>query len=207
MRSASTIGLHFPKGCLVPKLWNDTIEAHRQAVREATLDTTADLAARHGIPAVTMSLIAQKTGIGRATLYKYFPDVEAILIAWHERQITRHLQQINEIAEKISAPGARLAAVLEAYAFIVHAHHGSSFAASLHRRPHAQHAEHTLHRFVSGLIHEAAAAGDMRSDIPADELAHFALASLSAASRLSGRPAVKRLVAVALDGMRKPDRG
>jgi len=25
----------------VPKLWNDTIEAHRQAVREATLDTTA----------------------------------------------------------------------------------------------------------------------------------------------------------------------
>ena len=38
-----------------------------------------------------MSQIAEQTGIGRATLYKYFPDVEAILLAWHERQVTGHL--------------------------------------------------------------------------------------------------------------------
>ncbi|MGH9249560.1 MAG: TetR/AcrR family transcriptional regulator, partial [Acidimicrobiales bacterium] len=25
----------------MPKLWNETIEAHRRAVRDATLDTTA----------------------------------------------------------------------------------------------------------------------------------------------------------------------
>lgn len=34
---------------------------------------------------MTMSRIAEEIGIGRATLYKYFPDVEAILLAWHER--------------------------------------------------------------------------------------------------------------------------
>jgi len=28
-----------------------------------------------------MSHIAEKTAIGRATLYKYFPDVDAILLA------------------------------------------------------------------------------------------------------------------------------
>ena len=72
---------------VVPKLWSETIESHRTAVREATLDTTAALVAEHGLRSVTMSQIAEHTGIGRATLYKYFPDVEAILVAWHERQV------------------------------------------------------------------------------------------------------------------------
>jgi AcrR family transcriptional regulator len=75
----------------MPKLWNETIDAHRRDVREAILDTTATLVAGHGLLSVTMSQIAEKTGIGRATLYKYFPDVEAILLAWHGRQIASHL--------------------------------------------------------------------------------------------------------------------
>ena len=33
----------------VPKLWNETIEAHRRAVRDAILDTTAALVAEHGL--------------------------------------------------------------------------------------------------------------------------------------------------------------
>jgi len=75
----------------MPKLWDETIEAHRRAVRDATLDTAAALVAERGLRAVTMSQIAEETGIGRATLYKYFPDVEAILVAWHERHISAHL--------------------------------------------------------------------------------------------------------------------
>src|SRR4051794_31218641 len=78
-------------GVVVPKLWSDTIEAHRRDVRQAILDTTWALANEHGPASVKMSEIAEKTGIGRATLYKYFPDVDAILTAWHHRQINRHL--------------------------------------------------------------------------------------------------------------------
>src|SRR5262245_31521975 len=59
---------------VVPKLWTETIEAHRRAVRDATLDIAAALAAEHGLASVTMSRIAEETGIGRATLYKYYPD-------------------------------------------------------------------------------------------------------------------------------------
>ena len=65
----------------MPKLWTVTIEEHRRAVRDATLDTTAALVAERGLASVPMSRIARDTGIGRATLYKYFPDVEAILAA------------------------------------------------------------------------------------------------------------------------------
>src|SRR6266700_667337 len=98
----------------MPKLWTQTVEEHRRAVRDATLDAAAALVAEHGLASVTMSQIAAETGIGRATLYKYFPDVEAILIAWHERQITRHLQHLAE-ARDAADPGKQLVAVLEAY--------------------------------------------------------------------------------------------
>ena len=80
---------------VVPRLWDETIEAHRRAVRGATLDTTAALVAEHGLASVTMSQIAAETGIGRATLYKYFPDVDAILVAWHERQVAEHLAPVS----------------------------------------------------------------------------------------------------------------
>src|SRR4030095_9575424 len=83
-----------------PRLWNDTLHAHRAAVRDAIMDTTAALVGEHGLLSVTMSQIAEATGIGRATLYKYFPDVEAILVAWHERQISAHLQQLAELRDQ-----------------------------------------------------------------------------------------------------------
>jgi len=118
----------------VPKLRNDTIEAHRREVREAILDTTATLVGEHGLRSVTMSQIADKTGIGRATLYKYFPDVDAILRAWHERQITSHLHQLAEIRDRIGDRRQRLEAVLEAYAVIAHQtrrHHDPELVTSL----------------------------------------------------------------------------
>ena len=107
-------------GKSVPRLWTDTIEQHRRAVRDATIDATAALVAEHGLNAVTMTGIAEKTGIGRATLYKYFPDVEAILLAWHERQITAHLAHLVEARDHARTPGERLPAVLRAYAVLAH---------------------------------------------------------------------------------------
>ena len=116
---------------VMPKLWNETIEAHRRAVRDATLDTTAALVAEHGLLSVTMSQIAEKTGIGRATLYKYFSDVEAILVAWHERHVTGHLEHLAEVRDQAGDAGERLEAVLEAYALIAYEHHGTELAALL----------------------------------------------------------------------------
>src|SRR5688572_11173387 len=105
---------------MVPKLWNQTIEAHRREVRDATLDTAAELVSKHGLRSVTMSQIAEETGIGRATLYKYFPDVEAILVAWHERQVSGHLEHLTHVRDQARDAAERLEAVLEAYALISH---------------------------------------------------------------------------------------
>src|SRR5919198_6449165 len=103
----------------MPKLWNETIEAHRREVRDATLDTAAALVAEHGLRSVTMSQIAEATGIGRATLYKYFPDVEAILVAWHDRHVSAHLEHLAAVRDQHGEPGEQLEAVLLGYAHIV----------------------------------------------------------------------------------------
>ena len=189
---------------VVPKLWNETIEAHRRAVRDATMDATAALVAAHGLAAVTMSQIATETGIGRATLYKYFADVEAILLAWHERQITRHLQQLVQVRDQAADASERLPAVLEAYALISHEHHGTELAALLHRGEHVARAQQQLSDLIQALLTEGAKAGDVRDDVAADELASYCLHALQAGSSLPSKAAVRRLVTVTLAGLRPP---
>jgi AcrR family transcriptional regulator len=186
---------------MVPRLWNESIEAHRRAVRDATLNTTAALVAEHGLRSVSMSRIAEETGIGRATLYKYFSDVEAILVAWHERQVTGHLKCLAEVRDQTGDAGERLEAVLEAYALIAHEHHGTELAALLHRGEHVARAQQQLSDFIRDLLIEGAETGDLRDDVAPDELASYCLHALTAASSLPSKAAVRRLVMVILAGL------
>jgi AcrR family transcriptional regulator len=192
----------------VPQLWNETIEAHRAAVRDAILETTWALVTEHGLTSVTMSQIAEKTGIGRATLYKYFPGVEAILLAWHERQITGHLELLAEVRDRAGNAGERLEAVLEAYALISHeshGHHDAELAAFLHRGQQVARAQQQLRDMIRDLLTEAAETGDVRDDVAPDELASYCLHALTAASSLPSKAAVRRLVTVTLAGLHTLD--
>ena len=176
----------------MPKLWDDSIATHRHAVRTATLDATAALVVERGLTGVTMSEVAKRAGVGRATLYKYFPDVESILTAWHERQVGDHLRQLTEIWTDTG----RLEAVLEAYAFICHEHPSSEPAASLHRSEHVARAQEHLVEFLAGLM------TDVRDDVPPKELATYCVHALTAAGAVPSKAAVRRLVAVTLAGLR-----
>jgi AcrR family transcriptional regulator len=189
----------------VPKLWTETIEAHRREVHDAILDTTTALVAENGLLSVTMSQIAQDTGIGRATLYKYFPDVEAILRAWHERQIAGHLAYLAEVRDRGGGARERLEAVLEAFALLSlgsRDHHGADLAAFLHRDERVVRAQHQVHEMIRKLLVEAAKTGDLRDDVSPDELAGYCLNALAGAGRQRSNAAVRRLVTVTLDGLR-----
>jgi AcrR family transcriptional regulator len=192
----------------MPKLWTETIQEHRREVRDAILHTAAALVAAHGLHAVTMSQIAEEAGIGRATLYKYFPDIEAILVAWHERHVAGHLEYLAEARDGARDAGERLEAVLEAYALISHersrAHYGTDLAALVHRGEHLAGAQRQLSDFVRDLLTQAAETGHVRGDVTPDELASYCLHALAAAASLSSEAAVRRLVVVTLAGLRPP---
>jgi AcrR family transcriptional regulator len=192
----------YPHG--VPRLWTETIEEHRRAVQDATLDAFAALIGEHGLASVTMSQIAAAAGIGRATLYKYFPDIESVLVAWHERQITRHLHLLEQARDAATGPAARLEAVLTAFALIQHQHQhqGTDLpVALLHRGEHVTAARQQLHSLVSDLITACAEAGEIPPGVPVDELASYCLHALGAASTLPSQAAVRRLVAVTVSGL------
>ncbi|AOY73831.1 hypothetical protein ARZXY2_4332 (plasmid) [Arthrobacter sp. ZXY-2] len=173
----------------MPKLWTDTIEEHRGAVRSAVLDAVTGLVSGHDLSSVTMSRIAQDAGIGRATLYKYFPDVEAVLAAWHERHISAHLEQLVHIQENTRGDTwHRLEEVLRAYAMIAHSGHGGEQAVRLHSQPHVGDAERHLNAFLAALLAEGAKEGTFRNDTAPEVLAGYCLHALGASAGLARTP-------------------
>jgi AcrR family transcriptional regulator len=189
----------------VPRLWSETIEAHRREVRDAIVEKTLALVGEQGVRSVTMSQIADETGIGRTTLYKYFPDVEAILVAWHERRITEHLGRLARLGKEAGDAGERIEAVLEAYALISHesrGHHDTELVAFLHRDEQVARAQQQVREMIRDLLAEGAVRGEVRDDVTPDELARYCLHALTAANSLPSKAAVRRLVAVTLAGLR-----
>lgn len=190
----------------MPKVWSETIETHRRVVRDAILDTTAALVSERGLLWVTMSQIAEEVGIGRATLYKYFPDVESILLAWHDRQVEGHLKHLIEVRDRAGAPGQRLKAVLEVLALVHYDHHGAEIAGVLRKSGKVAHAAtQQIKNFIKDLLADCVDTGEVRSDVALDELAAYCFHSISAASALPSKAAARRLVNVVLTGVRPPD--
>jgi AcrR family transcriptional regulator len=187
----------------VPKLWTETVETHRHEVREAILDATGSLVQSRGLLAVSMSDIAEATGIGRATLYKYFPDVETILSAWHQRHIEAHLAELRRIQQRTADPVARLQAVLRRYADICRKRRrygDDELAAVLHRSAEVRKLQRQLLDLISGLTGDAAEAGAVRQDVPAEELANYCVHALAAAGN-SSTTAIDRLLEVVWTGI------
>ncbi|MGH3550902.1 MAG: TetR/AcrR family transcriptional regulator [Pseudonocardiaceae bacterium] len=188
----------------MPRLWNETIETHRREVHDAILTTAWALVTEHGLRAVTMSQIADQTGIARATLYRYFPDVEAILSAWHHRHLTDHLEHLTQLRAQPGDAGQRLEAVLEAYALIAHQRkrHGDEIWLLLHRGQDVAHAQQQLIDLIQDLLTKVAETGNLRDDVAPNELASYCLHALTAAASLPSEAAVRRLVTVTLAGLR-----
>jgi AcrR family transcriptional regulator len=61
----------------------------RTAAEGRILDAAGDLFAARGVGAVAMGEIAAAAGCSRATLYRYFPDRPALLLAYVQREAVR----------------------------------------------------------------------------------------------------------------------
>lgn len=183
---------------MVPKLWNETIEAHRAAVREAILDTAAALVSEHGLLSVTMSQVAQEAGIGRATLYKYFPNVEAILLAQHDRRLAGHLEHLAAVTHAGGDAAHQLEAVLHIHAMMTYEHHDSAMAAIKHHDGVRQRQD----TFIEDVLRRAAETGAIRDDMAPGELANYCLHALTAAAESPSKAAVNRLVQLTIDSLR-----
>jgi AcrR family transcriptional regulator len=188
----------------VPKLWKDTVEAHRRDVRAAIVDAAWTLAQERGVRGVTMGLVAENAGISRATLYKYFPGIEEILLAAHEDHVARHLAALAAARTNAASPQEALIAMLSGYARICF-HRDRAASAEIHGIVHAgrQHARNqsAVHDLFSQAMRDAQAVAQVRSDMGAKELAAFSVSALDAAATASNEPDLERLVRLVAEAL------
>ena len=124
-------------------------------------------------------------------------------MAWHERLVGGHLEHLEQVASEGGPPLDRLRRVLGHVAGGHRRRHDVELSAFLHGGAHLDPVRDRLTGVVAGLIEEAVVAGEARDDPSPTELAVFCIHAMSAAAALSSQAAVRRLVAVALDGLRR----
>lgn len=188
----------------MPKLWADSVESHREQVRDLVLEAVEELAATKGPLALNMSRLAEATGIGRATLYKYFGDIEEVLAAWHHRHVAGHLAELQDLADRPGNLSTRLLAVLGRYGRICQhgrQHGADALVAALHHGDRMAPHQKRLQELFATLLSDAAASGVVRADVPPDELANYCLHALSATADVGSDAAAARLVSVVLAGL------
>src|SRR5690606_17166901 len=81
----------------------------RAARRSRILCATAELLNRVPLDAVQMDAVARAAGVGKATLYRYFPSKDALLAACFAEVLDRLCAELERVAASRQAPAEQMA--------------------------------------------------------------------------------------------------
>ncbi len=85
--------------------------------RQRLLDAAYELFSQHGIRAVGIDSIIQRSGVARMTLYRHFASKDELVLAFledREQRWTRHWLQ-DEVERRGSCPSDRLLAIFDVF--------------------------------------------------------------------------------------------
>lgn len=82
--------------------WDTMIASYRQDAQRGISSAALRVVARQGVVETTMTDVAKEAGIARKTLYRYFPDVESILVAHVENEIRLLRDQMASYPEGVT---------------------------------------------------------------------------------------------------------
>ncbi len=183
-----------------------TKRSDAQMHRSLLLDAADKVFAEHGIH-VALELVTTQAGVSRATLYRNFPDRDALMSALLERTF----EKLETQALQLQGRSDGLFSVLEQMALLV----AESAPVSDHWRatdrngPALAGAQKRLTRLVKPLLEHAISTGTCRADLTAKDVI---LVSSMLGSGLRGRtPAERRSLSrralqLLIDGLRAPAR-
>lgn len=175
--------------------------ADAQHNRQLILDVARDALATS--PTVSLNAIAKAAGVGPGTLYRHFPNREALVLEVYRQEIDQLVRSAPTMLEA-HPPLMALKLWIERLARDIRIKHG--FGDVLNPAAHENITRETYQPVAGAidlLLTAGKKAGDIRDDISADEM----LLLLGFASRTEpgkkGDAKVKRLIGVLIDGLRR----
>lgn len=90
------------------RAWSEAIASHRRSQRSQILAAFAALMAEEGLAGLSMSRLASRSGVSRATLYRYFSSVGEVANAWIGEEVDRFTRTLEAIADETDLPEERL---------------------------------------------------------------------------------------------------
>ncbi len=193
--------------------WDETVAEHRDRRRRSIVDATMALVAERGMADVSMADVAKAAGIGRATLYRYFPGVEQIVAEGVLGTVRRHHATLEAATEEQRDPieAIRVSLQLLLEYFGTEGHRSMSarvnpeqFSPEVGRSVHE--AFGRVHELLARLVVDAQQAGSLRADLDAAFTAQLLYQMLAAGrgavveGRLRPDEAVEQLMRLFLDG-------
>jgi AcrR family transcriptional regulator len=178
------------------------MRADAQRSLDALLQAAKTVFATSGVDAPIRE-IAEQAGVGLGTLYRHFPQRAALIAAVFRREIDACAGAASILSAECG-PFEALANWMQRYAEFIATKRG--LANALHSGDPAfdglkGHFDRTLRPALQQLIEAAAAAGEIRADVDADELLGAA-ASLCMSTYNAGSGRAERMVALLVDGLR-----
>ena len=178
------------------------LRADAQRSIESLLQAAMAVFASSGVDAPVRE-IAEKADVGIGTIYRHFPQRSDLIVAVFRHEVDACADAAPILAAK-HAPGEALARWMERYVDFIAAKRG--LATALHSGDPAfdtlpSYFQQRLEPALRKLLASAAAAGEVRTDIPAMDLLG-AVGSLSMHAYKQGPEHARRMVSLLVDGLR-----
>jgi AcrR family transcriptional regulator len=152
----------------------------------------------------SMREIARRAGVGVGTLYRHFPTREALVDAIYQDQVVRLTTGARNLLAA-HPPARALRLWMDLFADWLATKHGMTdtlLAMIDTGEISLAHSRRELLSAITTLLDAGAAAGDIRTDTSAEDVAAALLGLLTVASKPEHHPQAQRLLDLLMDGLR-----
>ena len=152
----------------------------------------------------SLEAVAREAGVGIGTLYRHFPTREALYEAVYRREV----EQLGEMAEQLkddASPVDALRRWLRSNVEFVATKKGMAAALALAAGPPSELTAFSFDRLtkaIATLLDRAVAAGEIRSDVSAEDLLRTLVGMCLLHDQAGWQAGVVRMLDVLIDGMR-----
>lgn len=147
--------------------WHQTRLAHRDHQAAAIAASALSLITEHGAPALTMAAIAKAADVSRQTLYRYYRDVDAVLVGVAEL-VAAHDEEFEQLVAREPNPRSQFDLIARTVAGAGHGEHTAAALVALlppEGRDVLTRHQTRVHRLLSDVLGRGVDEGSFRTDV------------------------------------------